>query len=258
MKSRKEIDKILNIPVWAESILDLHNIELYIFSEIYNTFRNELRSFEVYNYDDNTNSVTTYLARKLDYSDTVCSNTLRNLINKQYITYKERGTVYQTIKSYLPNIPYIMDILINKGVDEKEFIYKITLDNSNYTISAKSLYDSENLNIININRKGTFTIDLGLQDDLDIRGLDLFIISDMLRLADYTNSYQISEELKIVTGLTENELAEHLNSLCDKNIIFKDVFSNDTYHINFELYKILRYANYRYYNDLQKAGADNE
>lgn len=257
MKSREEINKIIDIPEWAETILNLHNIELYIFSEIYNTFKNNFRSFEVYDYNNNTNSIIHYLATKLNYSEVACTAAIKELTNRQYITLQNRGTVYQTIKSYLPNMPLIVDILISNGVDENEFLYKLTLNNSTYTISAKTLYKNNQLDIITPHRKGTITVDLGLQDDLDINGIDLLIVSDMLPYANYDNTYHISEELKLLTGLNENELKCYLDSLCEKNIIFKDIFDDTSYHINFELYKVLRFTNYKYQTKLQKASVTN-
>ena len=247
MKKREEIEILVDIPEWAETILDLHNLELYIFSEIYSCFRNRLKGFEVYDYYTNFNAIIKYFANRFDYSEGACSTAIKHLKEKQLIISYKGGTTYQEIKLIKPNIPYLEKVLTENGVSKDEFIYRVDLGNYTYTVPAETLFYYDKLDSYGLKRLNGFYIDYSLIAELGVSGIDLLILSEVFTKYGVINSYKsTSEELKYITGLTEDELKIHLSLLCESGILFATVDTDKgiSYHINTELYNTIKFLNY--------------
>lgn len=248
MKNKEEVNLIMEIPDWAETILGLNNLDLFVFSEIYNTFKFTLKSFDLFDWQNMCcHPLTNPSLEKFQCSAKDYFNSLKKLVDKNLITMWTWKGYPTEIKKYKPNIPYIQDILIKAGIDEKEFLSsEIELGEYIYTIPLELLYSTRELDIPNFSQLGPVTIHMELVDKLGVTGIDLLILSAVYDRYFLDNCYSITYELQILTGLTEGELMEYFDELCFKKILFstKDSKGKPEYHINEELFDTMKFMCY--------------
>ena len=240
MKSREEIVQRIQLYDWEENILNLENMELYVFATIFNLFKEDLRSFN-YKYDFE------YI-----YNVTKCSKhnykeALKSLVTKNLIVETEYNLYPDVTYQYKPNIPYLQEVLLNSSdfkYNEEFFVTEITLNEKCYVVTLEALFYKKYF-IVNT-RPNIIPIDISISKALDIKGVDLIIVSHMLDNIRFGNSYSINDTILTITGLSEQDFYEHMVFLCESRLVYiaNDFMNRLTYHINTELYDILSYINY--------------
>lgn len=248
MKSKEEVDLIMEIPEWAEKILGLENLDLFVFSEIYDTFKFTLKSFDLFDWQNMCyHPLTNPSLAKFQCSAKDYFASLKNLVDKNLVTMWTWKGYPTEKKKYKPNIPFIQEQLLKAGMNEIEFLSEeIELGEYRYTIPLELLYSIDEVEIPNFSSLGPVTIHMELVDKLGITGTDLLIMSAVYDRYFLDNCYSITYELQILTGLTEDELVEYFDELCYKKILFstKDLNGKPEYHINEELFDTMKFMQY--------------
>ena len=226
---------------WQTEYFGLKNSELYVFAFIFNYFKDNLRSYDI---------GTKECQKTINCSDPTFNNALKNLIDKNLI-YKWVYKDYSDTKTYYvkPALNYIYDLFVQNHIKFTDGIgVDIEFCNHNYSIPLNALsLDLRNEPIPT--DTSMIMIPIYLVNQLDVRGIDLFIMSEMNYMLQYDNTYRISYRLQLITGETDESLYNHMCELEKSKLIYKDnevvdnKYSEVTWHINTELFTLIRCIN---------------
>jgi hypothetical protein len=226
---------------WQTEYLGLKNSELYVFAFIFNYFKNNLRSYDI---------GTKECQKAINCSDPTFNLALKKLIDKNLV-YKWVYKDYSDTKTYYvkPALNCIYDAFINANIDFPDSMgVNVEFCNHTYSIPLNALsLDLRNEPIPT--DASMLMIPLSLITQLDIKGIDLLIMSEMYYMLQYDNTYRISYRLQLITGETDESLYNHMCELEKSKLIYKDTevvdnkYSEVTWHINTELFTLIRCIN---------------
>lgn len=253
MRTKEEVNFRTELLEWEETILELKDAELYIFAIVFNTFKYELRRFD-YTYDFYK------VADIVNCSKHIYKQSIDSLVDKNILIKENVFNYPKPTDKLIPNMPLIIEKLDNNKYNylaEEEFYHKIELGNYSYNINLELLFYRKHFlapvfdSYINVN--------IGVAKALDINGIDLIIVSDMLNNVRFGNSYELNEDILFLCGCNREELEEHMKDLCNSCIVYQgpDIINSQkiTYHLNTELFDVINYTNYK---EREESGTDKD
>lgn len=237
----KTIEANIETYEWQTKTLELKNSELYVFAFIFNYFKEHLRSYDINSKE---------CQKTINCSDGTFTAALRKLMDKNLV-YRWVHKDYSDTKTYYvkPALNIIYDAFVQNNIKMDGGI-GVTIDfcNHQYSIPLNALS-------LDLTREKIPTdtsmlmIPLFLVNQLDIKGIDLLIMSEMYYMVQYDNTYRISYRLTTITGETAETLYNHMCELEKSRLIYKDnevvdeKYNEVEWHINTELFTLIRCIN---------------